>query len=392
VLEGLLDGMLRFWDESILDLDGGGYRLGHDSAGRPTGADSRHLVTQARTAWFFARLFRSPYGEAHHLDWAAHGIRFLSDRMWDPRHGGFFWEVGPEGVRDDRKHVYGHAFAIFALSEFGRAARDATTVALAGEVAELVDARAHDDVHGGYLESRLADWSPEPPDSTSVLGRPAGGKTANTHLHLLEALTDLALVDPHARVPHERLAELILALTVLVVDASVPTCVDLHERDWSPLEDERRVSYGHDLESVSLLMRACHAAGVPEQMLAPHYARLWENALAHGFDDAHGGFYTSGPPGRSAERRDKVWWVQAECLLSALLMWERTGDDRYREAFESTLGWIAEHQADDRGGDWHATVDRGGTGSGDKSGAWKDPYHQGRAVLDCLELLAAREQ
>ena len=38
--------------------------------------------------------------------------------------------------------------------------------------------------------------------------------------------------------------------------------------------------------------------------------------------------------------------------------------------------------------DWHAVVDRNGVPSGDKSGAWKDPYHQGRAVLTCLELLA----
>jgi len=84
-----------------------------------------------------------------------------------------------------------------------------------------------------------------------------------------------------------------------------------------------------------------------------------------------------------------VWWVQAECLLSALLMFRRTGDERYRGAFELTLGWIAELQADDAGGDWHATVDRNGVPSGDKSGPWKDPYHQGRAVLDCLELLGA---
>src|SRR3954451_92040 len=193
VLENLLEGILRFWDESLLDTDAGGYRFGHDARGHLTGSDSRHLVTQARTAWFFARLARSPYGEDRHLEWAAHGIRFLGARMWDTRHGGFFWEVGPDGPRDEREHLYGQAFAVFALSEFGLAAGDHASLAFAAEVAELLDSRAHDDVYGGFLECHAADWSDEPAGSMGLLGRPVECKTANTHLHLMEALTELAL-------------------------------------------------------------------------------------------------------------------------------------------------------------------------------------------------------
>src|SRR2546423_3750017 len=124
VLENLLEGILRFWDESVLDTEHGGYRLGHDARGHPTGADARHLVSQARTAWFFARLARSPYGEDRHLEWAAHGIRFLGARMWDPRRGGFFWEVGPGGPRDVRQHLYRPAFTGVAVRRFGHPAHD----------------------------------------------------------------------------------------------------------------------------------------------------------------------------------------------------------------------------------------------------------------------------
>ena len=387
VLENLLEGILRFWDESVLDTEEGGYRLGHDARGHATGSDARHLVSQARTAWFFARLARSPYGEDRHLEWAAHGIRFLGARMWDPHHGGFFWEVGPDGPRDERKHLYGQAFAVYALSEFGRAARDHASLAFAAEVSELVDSRTHDDEFGGFVESHAADWSEEEPGVPGLLGRSSECKTANTHLHLMEALTALAVADPAAAVPRRRLQELILVMGGIVVDRSIGTSVDAHRRDWSPVPGT--TSYGHDLEDVTLLIQACEAAGVAAGLLEPVYASLWDNALEHGFDSGHGGVYTSGPPGRAAERRDKVWWVQAEGLLSALHMWTRTRGERYRLAFELTLAWIAEVQADDTGGDWHAVVDRNGVPSGDKSGPWKDPYHQGRAVLDCLELLAA---
>ena len=44
-------------------------------------------------------------------------------------------------------------------------------------------------------------------------------------------------------------------------------------------------------------------------------------------------------------------------------------------------------QADWAHGDWHHWVDDRGQGTGDKSDEWKDPYHQGRALLECLELL-----
>ena len=56
-----------------------------------------------------------------------------------------------------------------------------------------------------------------------------------------------------------------------------------------------------------------------------------------------------------------------------------------RERSERDPPWILREISP---GDWHAVVDRNGVPSGDKSGAWKDPYHQGRAVLTCLELLA----
>ena len=49
-----------------------------------------------------------------------------------------------------------------------------------------------------------------------------------------------------------------------------------------------------------------------------------------------------------------------------------------------TKGLIAEHQADWENGDWHAWI--GGRSEG-KSGPWKSPYHNGRAVIRCLELL-----
>jgi mannobiose 2-epimerase len=132
-------------------------------------------------------------------------------------------------------------------------------------------------------------------------------------------------------------------------------------------------------------MQAGRIAGVPAETHVGLYRMLWDNALEHGFDHRRGGLYENGPPGRPADKLNKIWWVQAEALPSALELWRRTQDERYRRAFELTLDWITNEQADWNAGDWHAAIQPNGRPAGGKSGDWKDPYHQGRAVLECLD-------
>src|SRR6185369_3763962 len=99
-----------------------------------------------------------------------------------------------------------------------------------------------------------------------------------------------------------------------VVRKDLGACSDKYERDWTPLLEPKyaRVSYGHDLENIWLLIDACRAANLP---LAPHmetFRALWKYSKEHGWDEAEGGFYDGGPFGAPADRRQKVWWTQAE--------------------------------------------------------------------------------
>jgi mannobiose 2-epimerase len=86
-----------------------------------------------------------------------------------------------------------------------------------------------------------------------------------------------------------------------------------------------------------------------------------------------------------------VWWVQAEVLIGALVLYRLTGDERYADLYLQTLDWIGSKHVDWSGGDWHAFVHPNGTIDGDKAGLWKSPYHNGRAMLMCLELLSPGE-
>ena len=215
-------------------------------------------------------------------------------------------------------------------------------------------------------------------------------KLVDTHLHLMEAITTYYLV-ARDRISRERLIELILVQSNAVVRKSVGTCTDKYQRNWIPLYGPGydRVSYGHDLQNIWMLIEACNTAGISNGPLLNLYRMLFNYALQYGFDRKEVGFYYTGSFNAPADRREKICWVQAEGLVSALQMYRLTGEEVYFNCFSKTLDWIVKHQVDWEHGDWHAQVAKNEKPSGDKAGAWKSPYHNGRAMIRCLELLTS---
>ena len=375
----LLQNLLPFWGTGILDRQGG-YRLNHDVRGRWLGPAPKALVTQTRTLWFFSRLLRSRYGTSEHAQFARHGFAFLEQHMRDANYGGFYWEVCADGSAptNDAKNLYGQAFALYALSEFGETLNDAPALAMAHELFELLEQNAHDNAYGGYIELFDRPWK--------TIAMPA--KTFNTHLHLLEGITRYFIATRDDKARH-RIDELLLIIGSAVVRKSIRACSDAHLRDWTPLLDRRHAftSYGHDIESGWLMVRACEAIGVSPQPLVDLFRSFADYGLKYGFDTRRGGFYHMGRFNKRASDRSKVWWVQAESMLGLLVLWKLTGDQTYRDAASRTLKWIYDRQADWKYGEWHARIDARGRPGGNKTGPWKGPYHSGRALLESLAIL-----
>jgi mannobiose 2-epimerase len=109
--------------------------------------------------------------------------------------------------------------------------------------------------------------------------------------------------------------------------------------------------------------------------------------LRYGLDREQGGFYRRGAFHRRANERTKVWWVQAEALIASLWMYEFTGQPLYWDTFLGTLDFIEKYQVDWENGEWHANVDPDGSVHGDKADIQKAAYHNGRAMIECLEAL-----
>ncbi|MCF7972308.1 MAG: AGE family epimerase/isomerase [Phycisphaerae bacterium] len=388
-LEKMLhENIAAFWLSKSIDRDHGGYTINFGPQGEDRPSGTKMIVTQARTLWLFSRLIRAGYGTDEMVQAARHGYAFLTDKMWDHEHGGFYWEVDVTGQtkRNPLKHMYGQGFALYAISEYSLASKDPAVLAFANRFFELLDTKAYDRVNGGYNEAFLPDWT-SASNVTSPMGTRDNEKLMNTHLHLLEALTTYyrASQSPRAR---ERLMELILIQSNTVVRKHVGACTDRYTQDWTPTST--RVSYGHDIENVWLLMDACDAAGQSNRPLLDFYQSLYGYSYQYGYDTAHGGFFDSGEFNQPADRRDKVWWVQAEALVSALYLYRITGDAQYAAVFTQTLDFVDKYMADWTWGEWHSTTSAEGVASpGNKAHAWKCGYHNGRAMIECLEILKA---
>lgn len=384
----LKENIIRFWYPQSIDRADGGYYMHFDAAGKRRDDGTKMIVTQARMVWFFARLARAGYGNEY-LEAADHGYKFLKDKMWDHEHGGFYWEVDATGNRKLRpnKHLYGQAFGLYALAEFALASKRSDVLGFTTRFFHLLEEKSHDARHGGYNEFWTRDWKPA--SEQPYMGVPGGLKLFNTHLHILEALTTFYRASnlPLAR---ERLLELINIESTAVVRAGLAACSDKFNPDWTPrLEGEwDRVSYGHDVENIWLLADACDAAGIPNSPMMDLHRAVFAYSRKYGFDEEKGGFYDTGKPLKPADRRQKVWWVQSEGLVGALKMYQLTREPQYAEVFEKTLDFIDKYQVDWKVGEWHSTVTPEGKGTGDKAQNWKAAYHNGRAMIECLEILS----
>lgn len=398
--EVLRDSILRFWLEKSIDREYGGYYMHFDQAGARKSENTKMIVTQARTVWLFSRASRNDYeGERmpsrdELLRAAQHGFRFLRDRMWDAANGGFYWMADPPSgkVPMPGKHLYGQAFALYALAEYHRASRDAEPLALADRLVELLERHARDARYGGYEEYFEPDWSKPAPDAQGYMG-PANRKLMNTHLHLLEAFTTY-LEAREAPLARRALEELTQIQSSAVVRKRLGACTDKHQRDWTPITggEDGRVSYGHDIENVWLLADANRALGRSSYPLLDLFSNLWDYALAHGYDAKSGGLYYSGPPNEPASNLELSWWVQSEVLVSTLAMFEMTGDARYLGLFEKSWNLVKTKLVDRQSGEWHARVPGPGSPGGDKATDWKAGYHNGRAMMECMKRLKLLEQ
>ena len=391
--------VLDVWYPRTIDTEHGGFYADFDRQWNRLPSRGKFSVFQGRMTWTAATVaVRRRALKAQYLPYVRHGVAYLHDTMWDARYGGFYWGLGDDGKIvpqfGDGKHMYGISFCIYALAAAYKADPNPQTLAFAKQAFEWVETHAHDDAHGGYYEWLTREGKPmllDPytPTVQFLYGAdsPVGYKSMNTHIHLLEAYTEL-----YGVWKDDRLRGRVQELLEVVRDKIVvePGAMNLYfTPDWKPVPDHD--SYGHDVEATYLMEEAADALGKAQDEPTRRVGRmLVDHALAYGWDSTNGGLFHSGAFFGKPDDLLKEWWVQVESLNALLLMHQLYGaeNDVYWKAFQKQWSYIRRFQVDPEfGGEYNLVKPDGKAVSPNKGSMWKGAYHDGRAFMNVTDRL-----
>jgi len=402
--DALHTDVLGVWFPRSIDHEHGGFHSHFTREWQWAPSDGKFSVFQGRMTWVASQVvLREPKLKDEYLPFVRQGVDFLQNVMWDKQDGGFFWGLDDDGhvtpQFTDGKHLYGIGFCIYGLAAAYQATGDPRALELAKKGFLWTDEHAHDSAHGGYFEWLTRDGKPvvpATPDGRVAINAvgPVNYKSMNTHIHLLEAFTELYKVwpDPTLRARLEEM--LAIVRDKICVEPGVMNL--FFTNAWQPIPDHD--SYGHDVETGYLMLETDevlhHTASAATERMAK---MLVDHALAYGWDAENGGFFREGTTFGKPEDTTKEWWVQVEGLNALLMMHERYGKQNpvYFERFVQQWNFIKNHTIDAQyHGLYNLTKADGTPIVLDKGSIWKGGYHDGRAfwnVSGRLRKLAAEQ-
>ncbi len=376
----LRGNILPFWLKYTRNPERGGFYGVIDKNMKAQPKASRGALLTSRILWTFSTAYRI-YHDPAYLEMAQWAYRDLTESFQDKESGGLFWTITADGKPEDtHKQIYGQVFGIYALAEYYRATGEKPALDQAIAIYRLVEEHAHDREHGGYFDAfdrkwkLLSDWS-------NVLGR--APKSQNSHIHILEAYSNLLRAWPDAEL-RENQRSLIDITIRRLIDPHTHHLILFLKADWTPVSDE--ISYGHDIELSWLLVEAAEVLGDPEVLsrakrfgLAIAQATLTEGV------DTDGGIINEGNP-HGYTNTNKDWWPQAEAAVGFLDAYQLSLEPRYFAAAKHSWDFIEAKFVDRVHGDWIESVTREGQPiSRPKVTLWKCPYHSGRSCFELIE-------
>lgn len=383
--------ILSFWQERMVDYRQGGFY------GRIDGYNVLHpdaekgAVLNARILWTFAAAARVLNNTPYRI-LAARAYDYLMQRFMDREQGGVYWSLNADGTPlDTKKQTYAIAFAIYGLAEYVRLTNNQEALNAAIRLFEDLEAHAYkwdnekmSKCKNGYVEALTRDWQPIADMRLSEKDE-NGVFTMNTHLHVLEAYTNLYRVLKNVQRDDvqgtkERITKQLRTLIDIfanrIFDPATGHLMLFFDEKWQP--SNTHTSPGHDIEAAWLLHEALEVLGDEELLnqTLPVIHSLAQAAEENIMDE-------------------KEWWCYAEAVVGYIDQWKLYQEEKPIESninlelAETAFHYIQTHLMDSENGEWFWAILPDGTPdrTHDKAGFWKCPYHNSRMCIEIIERL-----
>ena len=384
----LTQNILHFWQTKMKDENGGffGQMTGQNELQKSA---TRGGILNARILWTFSSAARILGNDAYKA-LAEHAKNYIFDHFFDAEFGGTYWMLNADGsVADAKKQIYSQAFFIYALVEYYRLTNDAECLEHAKELFYFIEKNSFDYQKNGYFEAYSRDW--QLLDDLRLSEKDANEKkTMNTHLHILEAYSNLYRVwkDP---VLEQQLQNLILLFTDKIINQETFHLDLFFDEDWNCRST--MVSYGHDIEASWLIDEAALVLNNTDiiSKLRPIVLKV-ADAAAEGLRP-NGSLVNEKNTATGHKDTNCDWWPQAEAMVGYYNAYQISGNSAYLNNVLKNWTFINENIIDRENGEWVWAVNENGIKDlkNDKAGFWKCPYHNSRMCLELIERIAPYE-
>ncbi len=377
-----LISIIKYWSTYTIDLNNGGFYGELYDNNEVVENSDKGSVLNARILWSFSVAYNLNQ-TAEYLILAERAFNYICKHFIDPEFGGIYWSVNAQGKpKDAKKQIYAIAFAIYGLSEYYKASKDKTALMLAIKLHNDIEQHSFDTTNGGYLEAFTQEWYPI--DDLRLSDKDANEKkTMNTHLHILEAYTNLYSIWPDNEL-NDQLKILINYFEQYFINHESFHLNLFLDENWAVKSDT--ISYGHDIEASWLLLRAAEVLNdhaLTERVKKAAVKIAYASAEGSNND---GSLNYEHEPSLQKLITERHWWVQAEAVVGYYNAFQITGENHFLDKSVSAWNYTKQYIIDHKKGEWFWGINNDGSvmnGYG-KVGFWKCPYHNSRA---CIEMV-----
>ncbi len=381
----LTQNILPFWMTKMTDKEYGGFYGRIDGYGNQVREADKGGILNARILWTFSAAYVRMKDQAYRQT-AERAKNSILSEFFDNTYGGTYWKITGDGKPlDTKKQIYSQAFFLYAFAEFYMATGDKTGLDKAISLFRLIEEKSFDTGKNGYFEAYSRDWNllEDLRLSTKDVNEK---KTTNTHLHILEAYTNLFRIWKDNTL-EEQLKNLVEIFIGKIIDPRSYHLQLFFDEDWN--SRSRLISYGHDIEASWLIYEAAKVLGdsVLIERTKSKCIGLAKAAL-EGFQNDGSLIYETDPETGHTDM-ERHWWPQAEAIVGLFNLSDMTGNPQFINQAIHCWNYVSQNLVDREQGEWFWSIYPNGkpNHTGDKAGFWKCPYHNGRACLEIMERL-----
>jgi len=374
--------ILKFYDP-IVDDPTGGYFQNYQDNGNVIDKEIKQLVSSTRIVVNYATAYHLFDKDEYKLR-AAQGINFIEEKHWIASEGNYAWTLLNNKPDDMTQQAYGYAFVLLAYAALQKYGVKTTSKDIS-RLFDLLEERFWQSAFGLYAD----EISPEG-ELSAYRGQNANMHLCEAMLMAYEATNDNRYLDRAETIANNicfRQADITNGLVWEHYTLDFVPDWDYNKSDPKNLYRPWGFQPGHQTEWSKLLL------GLNRYRPASRYVekaqRFFDRSYAIAWDKQHGGLIYGFDPDFEWCDDDKYFWVQAESLAAAAMLYSVTQDKKYLNAYTAIWTYAWQHLVDHEYGAWFRVLTRDNKKISDvkSSAGAKCDYHTLCACADILRVI-----